>query len=156
MKFKTLALCSALVTAAAVQAQTALAADGAALYGANCGICHQADGMGVPGQFPTLKERIGKIASSPEGKTYVEHVVLNGLTGSITAGGASYAGYMPTFSSQSDDDLAAILTYVASLGGTGATPTFTAAEIKAARATPVAAPALVDERKALDAKHPLP
>lgn len=156
MKTRLLALCSAVALSALPLSGSAVAADGAALYGTNCGICHQSGGIGVPGQFPTLKGRVDKIASTPEGKSYLAHVVLSGLTGPITAGGASYAGYMPSFTAQGDEQIAAILTYVASLGDTKPAPAFTSDDIKAARAKPASGPTLLAERKALEEKKQIP
>ncbi|WP_173583982.1 c-type cytochrome [Acetobacter musti] len=134
----------------------ARAADGLALYKANCSVCHQAEGAGMAGQFPTLKGRVDKIASSAEGKTYLTDVVLSGLHGPITAGGASYAGFMPSLKAQSDDDLAAILTYVASLGDTKPAPVFNAADLAAARKAPKKNAEILAERNALNAAHPVP
>jgi mono/diheme cytochrome c family protein len=130
------------------------APDGAALYGQNCGICHQGGAVGVPGQFPPLKGRVDKIAATPTGKAYLTHVLLNGLTGSITAGGGTYVGYMPSFKALPDDSIAAILTYVASLGDTKPAPTFAASDFAAARATPMAGSAVAAERKSLGAAIP--
>lgn len=132
------------------------ASDGAALFNANCAVCHQAGGVGSPGQFPPLKDRIDKIAGTPEGKTYIADVVLNGLNGPIQAGGSPYVGFMPSLKALSDDDLAAILTYLSALGQTKPAPVFAAADIKTARATPKKAKEVLAERKALDAAHPLP
>lgn len=135
----------------------ARAADGQQLYNANCSLCHQVSGDGVVGQFPQLKGRIASIAGTPEGKTYVAHVLLNGLSGMIKAGGNSYMGYMPTFGAKSDDEIAAILTYVASLGGTPSAPAFTADEIRNARTAGTLTPqAILDERTKLNAAHPIP
>jgi len=131
-------------------------ADGAKLYGANCGICHQAGAVGVPGQFPPLKGRVDKIASTPEGKAYLADVLNGGLHGMIKAGGGTYVGFMPAFKTLPEDQVAAILTYVASLGDTKPAPVFTADEIKGARAAPKPASAVMAERKALDAAHKLP
>lgn len=130
--------------------------DGASLYNSNCSVCHQASGVGSPGQFPPLKGRVDKIAGSPEGKTYLADVVLNGLHGTIQAGGGSYVGFMPSLKTLPDDQVAAILTYVASLGDTKPAPAITADEIKAARAQPKKAKEIIAERKVLDAAHPIP
>jgi len=150
MKFLSLA---AVLTLAAAPAAFA-APDGAALYGTNCGMCHQAGAVGVPGSFPPLKGRIDKIAASPAGKAYVTHVLANGLTGPIQAAGASYMGYMPSFKALPDDQIAAILTYVASLGDTKPAPTFAASDIADARAKPMPASAVAAERKSLGAIVP--
>lgn len=142
---------------APVLAGTAHAAtDGAAVYNTNCSVCHQAGGAGMPGQFPVLKNRVDKIAASPEGKKYLADVVLNGLHGPIQAGGATYAGFMPSLKALSDDDIAAVLTYVASLSDASPAPTITADDVKAARATPKKSSELQAERSALNAAHPIP
>lgn len=145
------------LAAIGVSAAPAMAAsDGAALFASNCSVCHQAEGVGAPGQFPPLKNRIDKIAASKEGKTYLLDVVLNGVNGTIEAAGSSYTGFMPAFNSQSDDDLAAILTYLSGLGDTKPAPVFTAAEVKAERAKEKDADAILAERKAVDAAHKIP
>ncbi|GAA4493333.1 cytochrome c [Gluconacetobacter tumulicola] len=149
-KILTLALCLGAATPAFA------APDGQALYGANCGICHQGGGVGAPGQFPPLANRIDKIASTPEGKKYVTAVLMNGLAGSIDAAGATYVGFMPSFKSLSDDDVAAILTYLSSLGSTKQAPVITPADVAAARAAPMPSSGVAAARKALNAAHPLP
>jgi len=150
MKLLTLAAALTLVAG-----PTAFAApDGAALYGSNCGICHQAGAIGVPGQFPPLKGRVDKIASSPTGKAYLTHVLINGLSGSIQAGGTTYVGYMPSFKALPDDQIAAILTYVASLGDTKPAPTFAASDLAESRAKPMPGSAVAAERKGLGALIP--
>ena len=132
------------------------AADGAQLFATHCAMCHQSTGSGVPGQFPPLKGRVNLIAATPEGKTYVMLVLLNGLAGSLKAGGTSYMGYMPSMSAMSDDDLAALLTYVSTLSGDASAPTFTAENVKAARITPMQPGQVLEERNTLNTAHPLP
>ncbi|WP_323991016.1 cytochrome c [Nguyenibacter sp. L1] len=132
------------------------APDGQALYGANCGICHQGGGVGAPGQFPPLANRIDKIASTPDGKKYLTQVLMNGLSGMIEAGGATYVGFMPSFKSLPDDQVAAILTYLSGLGATKPAPVFTAADLAAARAAPMSSSAVAAARKTLNAAYPLP
>ncbi|MCE2563461.1 cytochrome c [Komagataeibacter sp. FNDCF1] len=134
----------------------ALAADGAALYQSNCSMCHQTGAQGLPGQFPPLAERIGRIAATPEGKQYVAAVALNGLMGSITAQGNSYAGFMPSFKTLPDDQIAAILNHVAGLPAGPDATLFTAADITTMRAASLTPTAVLEKRKTLDAQHPLP
>ncbi|MFS8371132.1 c-type cytochrome [Acetobacter indonesiensis] len=154
---RSLLLLAGVAAVAQVLAGSANAAsDGAAVYNANCSVCHQAGGAGMPGQFPVLKGRIDKIAGTPEGKKYLADVVLNGLHGPIQAGGVSYAGFMPSLKALSDDDIAAVLTYVASLSDSKPTPTITADDIKAARSTPKKGSEIQAERNALNAAHPIP
>ncbi|MCX2560954.1 cytochrome c [Acetobacter farinalis] len=136
---------------------SASAADGAQLYASHCAVCHQSGAIGIPGQFPPLKGRVDKIIATPEGKTYVLHVVLNGMMGSLQAAGGTYTGFMPGLgSSLSDEDLAAVVTYVASLGGSASAPKITADDVKKARATPMQPNMVLQERGTLNAAHPLP
>ena len=84
-------------------------ADGKTVFNSCIG-CHQASGMGLPGQFPPLKgsewvnggtERLGMI-------------VLSGLKGPITVAGMTYdnPAMQPWGSLLSDEKLAQVLTYV--------------------------------------------
>jgi len=81
--------------------------DGKALFMKNCAACHQASGKGIPGAFPALagnKFVQGKGAD-------VATVLLKGRVG------------MPVFSdSLSDQEIAAILSFVRSNWGNQATP----------------------------------
>lgn len=81
---------------------------GAKFYKNNCVVCHQANGMGVPGAFPQLagsdwvqgsEERLAKI-------------LLHGMQGEIQVNGSTYNGAMPEFGHASDRDLAAVLTWI--------------------------------------------
>lgn len=91
-----------------------------AVFDANCSMCHQLRAAGVPGQFPRLAGRAGRIASTAAGRRYLEHVVLYGMMGKITVDGTPIVGgVMPSFSSLSNQDLAAALNYVISLEPSG-------------------------------------
>jgi mono/diheme cytochrome c family protein len=143
--------------AAAMLAATidAAVADGAQVFDTGCAFCHQAGGVGVPGQFPRLAGRIGAIASSPEGRIFLPKVLLNGMSGRITADGEPVLGIMPAFDSLSDDDIAAVLTYLSGLDH--APVTFTAREIGEARAQPKLSPTeMVAQRTALSDKKIVP
>ena len=109
----------------------AAAADGQSVFDANCAVCHQGGGVGVPGQFPRLAGRAGAIAAKPEGKTFLTQVLLNGIGGRITVDGEQILGVMPAFDSLSDADLAAVLTYITGLEHKPVA--YGAADIKAAR-----------------------
>ncbi|GBR55053.1 cytochrome c-552 class I [Neokomagataea thailandica NBRC 106555] len=132
------------------------ATPGQDVYDQNCSVCHQAAGAGSTGQFPPLKGRVDKIASSPDGKKYLADVVLNGLHGPITAAGSPYAGFMPSLKSLSDDQIASALTYLISLGDTKPAPTIDAAVIAGERSTPKKSKEILAERKALDDAHLVP
>ena len=127
-----------LVLAAALLAVTPAFADGAAVFDANCAFCHQGGGVGVPGQFPRLAGRAGAIAAKPAGKAFLPKVVLNGISGRIMVDGEQILGIMPALDTLSDDDIAAVLTYVTGLDHKQVA--YTAAEIKAARAQPKVSP----------------
>jgi mono/diheme cytochrome c family protein len=130
-------------------------ADGAQVYDTNCAFCHQAGGVGVPGQFPRLAGRVGAIASNPEGKAFLSKVLLNGMSGRIMADGEPVLGIMPSFDSLSDDDISAVLTY---LSGMDHKPvTFTAREIGEVRAQPKLPPSeIMAQRAALSDKKIVP
>jgi len=130
-------------------------ADGAATFDMSCAFCHQAGGVGVPGQFPRLAGRVGEIASKPEGKKFLPQVLLNGMSGRITADGEEILGIMPGFDSMSDDDMAALLTYLTGLEH--APVAYSADEIKQARAQARRAPGeMAAERAVLTGKKIVP
>jgi mono/diheme cytochrome c family protein len=104
-----------LVAAILAATMATAAADGAQVYDASCAFCHQAGGVGVPGQFPRLAGRVGAMASKPEGKAFLPKVLLNGMSGRIIADGEPVLGIMPPFDTMSDDDIAAVLTYLSGL-----------------------------------------
>lgn len=106
-------------------------APGAQVFAASCSPCHQQDGRGLPGAFPPLAGRAGKLAAADRG--YPLRVVLFGLQGPLTIGAATYDNAMPGWPQLTDDDLAAVLNHVTSLGG-GTAPGYTAEEVAAARA----------------------
>ena len=91
---------------------------GGTTYYRYCSACHQLDGEGASGRFPTLagtewvtgdKERLIK-------------VVLNGMDGSLEIGGEVFNGVMPQHSFLKDQELADVLTYIRSNFGNDASP----------------------------------
>jgi mono/diheme cytochrome c family protein len=113
-------------------AGAAQAADGAALFVANCAPCHQADGSGTVGLAPPLKgEHWAKLGAD---KGYLPMVVVHGLSGAIKVNGQTFVGSMPGFGAQFDDEtLAAITTHLRGLQG-GSGERVGVEDIKAARA----------------------
>lgn len=93
--------------------------DGAATFASTCAACHQSAGTGLPGVFPPLAG-----SEWVNGRdTTVAAIVLNGITGSLTVKGSTYNGTMPTFKAQlSDDQIAAVLTYVRGQWGNTGSP----------------------------------
>ena len=139
---------SALRTAALAQT-----AGHSAVFDTNCSMCHQLAAAGVPGQFPRLAGRAGKIAATAAGRNYLERVVLCGLIGGITVDDTPIVGgVMPSFASLSDNDLADALDYIASLDDSGKLnwngTAFTPADIAKARADKPLSPGDVHQLRA--------
>lgn len=84
-------------------------AAGQKLFGASCGACHQASGLGLPGTIPPLA---GSDFLVKNDKERVLGVVLNGLSGQVKVNGSTFNGTMPPWSHLSNDELASIMTYV--------------------------------------------
>ncbi|BBP98529.1 hypothetical protein BSFA1_36580 [Burkholderia sp. SFA1] len=68
------AMLAALGPAAASQAQAQDAARARQDWVLNCMGCHTADGSGIPGKVPPLRESLGHFVSLPEGRTFVMRV----------------------------------------------------------------------------------
>jgi cytochrome c oxidase subunit 2 len=93
-------------TSAAVD--QALLTKGGEVYNANCAGCHQAEGAGMAPMFPRL-------ANNPNlaDAAYVTNVVINGLQNKeIVVDGQTYNGVMPGFGQLSDEDVAAVATFI--------------------------------------------
>jgi mono/diheme cytochrome c family protein len=75
-----------------------------------CVACHQANGKGLPGQFPPLVKSDWVLEPEP-GR--IIRAVLDGLSGPIEVEGQSFNGAMvPWKDNLSDEEVAAVLTYV--------------------------------------------
>ncbi len=81
---------------------------GQRVYRQQCMACHQANGEGVAGAFPPLNDTDWVTGS----KDRLIRVVLNGLQGPIVVRGNSYDGVMTPFSHLSNQQIAAVLTYI--------------------------------------------
>ena len=82
---------------------------GKQVFARNCQACHQATGLGIPGAFPPL---VGSewAVSAPD---TVGRILLNGLMGPVAVAGKPFNGAMPAWRDvMSDDEIAAVLTYV--------------------------------------------
>ena len=51
-------------------------ATGPQTFSAQCSMCHQPNGAGLPGSFPRLAGRVPVIAGSPGGRRYLAMVLL--------------------------------------------------------------------------------
>ncbi|MDQ6434412.1 cytochrome c [Mesorhizobium sp. LHD-90] len=127
----------ALAAAFAALAATSGAADDAVLFAKHCGACHGKAGVGVPGLAPPLAMAEWAKAGKPDSRDYVPAVVLNGLSGKLTAAGRTYRSVMPPQKQRSDEDIATLANYV--LAALNAAPAdfkpLTAADVATLRAT---------------------
>ncbi len=85
--------------------------DGEALYVANCQACHQADGNGLPGAFPPLKN--SKVVESDDLKLYVD-IIMNGYDSHPEYGVMTPVGTAAGFT---EHEVAAIINYERSSWG---------------------------------------
>lgn len=101
---------------------------GVKTYQQYCLACHQADGSGVPGMYPPLKA-----TEWVDGDTErLIRVVLYGLAGPIEVDGEQYDQVMAASEFLSDEEVAAVLTYVRSEFGKNGRPV-SPAEVAAER-----------------------
>ena len=98
------------------------------MYAQNCLSCHQADGLGVDGMNPPLSKTSYVLGD----KTRLVNVLLKGLQG-VDIDGEPYNNIMPAYDYLTDQQIAAVLTYVRSSFGNKAAPVGTA-EVQAVRA----------------------
>jgi mono/diheme cytochrome c family protein len=87
--------------------------DGAALFAANCAVCHGKSGAGQPALAPPLTVNPARYLAIPEGRRQLVLTVLYGMFGDITVDAKHYNFKMPDFSLQDDAALAAVLNFVA-------------------------------------------
>jgi cytochrome c oxidase cbb3-type subunit 2 len=106
------------------------AAKGAALFTANCSACHQANGEGLPGAFPSLKN--DAVVDKDDAAKHIQ-VVLQGLHDARVSG-VVYGSAMPPFAGTlSDVEIADIIDYERSSWGNHGKPV-DAAQVAAERA----------------------
>ncbi|HEX7926619.1 MAG TPA: copper-containing nitrite reductase [bacterium] len=117
-----------------------LVAQGQKVFANACAVCHQSEGQGVPGVFPPLAKSdfLLKLASQKDRSALLQ-IPLNGLTGPVTVNGKEYNSVMPPISGLTNEDFAAVLTYVTNSWGNSAAP-FSVAEVQTAKAAAANAP----------------
>jgi mono/diheme cytochrome c family protein len=93
-------------------------ARGRAVYMANCQVCHQGHGQGLPGQFPPLAGSEWVVA---DGTARLIRIPMHGLTGPIQVRGQTWVGTMTPIP-LNDEDLAAVLSYIRNAWGNEAAP----------------------------------
>ena len=84
--------------------------DGKQFVGPKCVACHQAAGFGGAGFFPPLAGAEWVIGD----EKVLVNILLHGIDGEIEVKGTKYRGAMPSFNTLSDDELAAVLSYIRS------------------------------------------
>ena len=102
---------------------------GKALFTGVCAACHQTHGKGLDGVAPPLMDSEWVLGSEQR----AVRIVLHGLTGPVSVRGKTYRLDMPAFGSFSDDQIAAVLTYIRREWEHGAAPV-EPATVKAIRA----------------------
>lgn len=125
------------------------------LYSSNCGICHHG-GQGMAGSVPPLIGRVDRIAAMPDGRRYLASVLINGLSGPITASGQKYSAEMPPFRYLSDDQIARILSWLSAQGSTRPAPVISAQDVADARAHRIGASGTTTLRAEMNHTHPFP
>ena len=109
---------------------------GAATFASRCAVCHGPQAAGIPGTFPSLHEQIISFARTAAGRDYLVMVVSGGLMGELNIGSSRYNNVMPAQSGLSEDEVAAVLNYLAAdLGKNADAPAaLSAADVKDIRA----------------------
>jgi glucose/arabinose dehydrogenase len=100
---------------------------GAALYAHSCAVCHMPDGSGVPGIQPAI-DGSALVAGDPRP---LLKLLLRG-SAALPAQPARYENAMPGFETLSDDELAALASYLRRTFG-GSSQAVTAAQVRALR-----------------------
>ena len=90
---------------------------GKRLY-SNCMSCHQSNGRGLPPVYPPLR---GSEIVHGDPALLVK-IVMHGLEGKIEVDGQTYNQVMPAAPVKSDEEIAAVLTYVRSAWGNTGSP----------------------------------
>lgn len=91
-------------------------AKGEKVYTRNCLACHQKSGGGVPHLNPPLVETEWVLGDEER----LIKVILNGLNGKIEVNGETYTNAMASYAQLSDQEIAAVLTYVRNSWGNDA------------------------------------
>jgi len=77
------------------------------LYNKHCVSCHQIDGQGASGRFPSLSSDW----VNGDKKELIK-IILQGIEGDIEVNGEIYNGIMPQYNFLTDDQIADLLTYI--------------------------------------------
>lgn len=141
-----IAAASLLLAASAAHAQQV---QGAQVYQSSCAMCHQDQAQGAAGLAPALKgSQWDKLAKA---RSYAPGVLLAGMHGPISTDEGTFNGVMPTQNRLSDEEIAAVSTYLLREVN-GQQDAVTAAEVAALRAKPASVAELRAMRKQALAK----
>ncbi len=103
------------------------------IFLANCSACHGENGAGMEGAIPPLAgSDFLKRLSSRKNRSELLQIPIIGKTGKVIVNGKEYDGEMPAFPDLTDEDVAAVVTYVSNSWGNMAKK-ITPAEVKRAR-----------------------
>jgi mono/diheme cytochrome c family protein len=103
---------------------------GRTVYEQVCGLCHNSDGMGKPGQAPPFAGSEWVLGNPNR----MIRIPLAGLSGPLQVKGTEWnLSMLAMGAALSDDDLAAVLSYIRQSWGNKATP-ITPEQVKAVRA----------------------
>ncbi len=83
---------------------------GSAVYKKYCLVCHQANGSGVPGMFPPVRQGSWMGRDPKE----LVHIITKGLSGKVEVDGKIYKSLMPAQAQLTDEEIADVLTYLRS------------------------------------------
>jgi mono/diheme cytochrome c family protein len=120
-----------------------ITAIGRDIFNKNCSQCHQLNGLGQEGKAPPLVGSEWVLASSAD---RIARIPLWGLTGPITVKGQEWGLTMPTFADNyTDEQFAAVLTFIRTKLGDNHASVVSPALIKAARAEKHLGPETADE-----------
>lgn len=124
------AVAAALLPNGMASGQARVPRTGAQIFSSTCAACHQAQGEGT-NVYPPLAG--SEWVNGPESR--VVRIILHGLIGDVEVQGEVYNGAMPAWGpSLSDEEIAAVATYIRSSFGNRALPV-TAATVAQVRAT---------------------
>jgi len=93
---------------------------GKKVFTQTCVVCHQSTGLGVPGQFPPLVGSEWVLTQGWHGDNHLVKNVLYGLQGPITVKNMPFNNAMAPWNQLSDQQIAAVLTYIRSEWGNNA------------------------------------
>src|SRR5262245_8730362 len=88
-------------------------AKGQQVFMQTCFVCHQPNGLGIPGQIPPLAKSDYLMAD----KERAIRAVLQGLSGEITVNGKKFNGQMIPLNTLTDEEVANVITYVRNTWG---------------------------------------